>query len=41
MWTKIGLLPLHTYIIELCEQLPSKAYACGMDNLHNSAKFFK
>ena len=40
-WVDIGLSPLHARVLGLFEQLPAKAYACGMDNLYNSAKFFK
>ena len=40
-WTEIGLSPLHARVLGLYEQLPGKACACGMENLYNSANFFK
>jgi hypothetical protein len=33
-----GLCPLHARVVSMFEQLPSKHYVCGMDNLYMSSK---
>ena len=37
----LGLSPLHARVIGLVSQLPNKNYTLSMDNLYNSAKFFR
>ncbi len=36
-----GLSPLHARVVGLVSQLPNKNYTLTMDNLYNSAKFFR
>ena len=36
-----GLSPLHARVVGLVSQLPNKNYTLSMDNLYNSAKFFR
>lgn len=36
-----GLSPLHARVAGLVSQLPNKYYTLGMDNLYNSAKFYR
>ena len=38
---QLGLSPLHSRVAGLVSQLPDQNYTLGMDNLYNSAKFFR